>query len=89
MHEASLPVGDREESPERYTIKWGGLVVDIWPEKDEDRVCINVRHKTEDWCLVVKPDDVDRVVTTTPYFLPEVFKEVNEALRVCARIVRG
>lgn len=85
-HNGSLPVGDREESPDKYVVRWAGLVVDIFPE--EGHICLHVRCKGEDWRLVIDPADVDRVTVNTPFMLPEVFKEVNEALRVCARIAR-
>ena len=87
MHGASLPVGDREESPEKFVIKWGGLVVTIHAE--EGNICLHIVFKErEDFYMLISPEDVRRVVTQTPFFLPEVFKEVNEALRVCASIAR-
>ena len=84
-HNSSLPAGDREESPEKYCVKFGNLTVAIYPESGLIRMDIEDGAKRV-WHTAISPEDVARMTTTTPYFLPEIFKEVNEALRVSARI---
>jgi hypothetical protein len=87
-HNSSLPTADREESPEKYVIKWGGLVVAIYPEEDKIRMDIDKPKTGSFYCMSFSPEDVDRATTQASYLLPEMFKEINEAFRCCARIVR-
>ena len=89
VHDNSLPRSDRtdyEEDVEKFLIRWGGLTVAIHAE--DGMICVRIRKGDEDFYMVITPEDVDRLCTKTPFILPEVFQELNNALVACAKKAR-